>query len=157
MTYSLGAKSRNNLIGVIPSLVRVVEHAIALTKQDFTVQEGLRSIETQKLYVARGVSWTLASKHLKQADGFGHAVDLVPWINGQPRWEWPLIYPIAAAMRDAAIAEGVSLRWGGTWSLLNDINPGAAEMERAVQRYVKSRLAMGKKASIDGPHYEVVP
>jgi len=157
MTSTLGNKSRTNLIGVIPSLVRVVEHAIALTKQDFTVQEGLRSLETQKLYVARGVSQTLASKHLRQVDGFVHAVDLVPWLNGQPRWEWALIYPVAAAMRDAAVAEGVNLRWGGTWSLLNDINPGAAEMEKAVQRYVKARLAMGKKAFIDGPHYEVTP
>jgi peptidoglycan L-alanyl-D-glutamate endopeptidase CwlK len=39
------------------------------------------------------------SRHLIRSDGFGHAVDLVPWINGKPRWEWKPIYHIAAAVR----------------------------------------------------------
>ena len=37
MAYSLGAKSRAELEGVHPDLVRVVERAIVLSKQDFAV------------------------------------------------------------------------------------------------------------------------
>lgn len=82
MPFALGQRSLAQLEGVHPLLAGIVHRAIAITKPDFTAQEGLRSIETQKLYVKRGASKTMASKHLRQADGYGHAVDLVPWLNG---------------------------------------------------------------------------
>jgi peptidoglycan L-alanyl-D-glutamate endopeptidase CwlK len=155
MTYSLGSKSRNNLKGVHPNLVRVVERAIQLTPQDFTVQEGLRTRETQRLYVQRGVSKTMNSMHLLQPDGFGHAVDLVPWINGQPRWEWPLIYPIADAVRKAAVELGVRIRWGGCWQDIASLAQGPDGMKAAVNLYVDQRRRMGRTAFLDGPHYEL--
>jgi len=154
--YSLGSKSIANLTGVHPKLVAVVKRAIKLTSQDFTVQEGLRSITTQKSYVARGVSKTLNSKHIKQDDNYGHAVDLVPWFNSQPRWEWPLMYPIAAAMQEAAREENVQIRWGGNWSTINFMPLGEAAMKRAVNDYVDARRKIGRTAFIDGPHYELV-
>ena len=86
MSFVLGAKSRAELQGVDPDLVRVVERAIAITPVDFTVHDGIRTVAEQKRYVAEGVSWTMRSRHLE-----GKAVDLVPWINGKPRWEWPPI------------------------------------------------------------------
>ncbi len=102
MPYALGQRSLVRLEGVHPLLASVVHRAIAITAQDFAVQEGLRSIETQRLYVKRGASKTMTSKHLRQKDGYGHAVDLVPWLNKQPRWEWPLIWAIANAVDQAA-------------------------------------------------------
>lgn len=156
MAYVLGSKSLKNLEGVHPDLVRVVKRAIELTDQDFTVQEGLRTLATQKEYVRRGVSKTLNSKHLKQPDGFGHAVDLVPWINGQPRWEWPPIYKIAHAVDDAAQALGVKLIWGGCWDKRMDEYGGSeAAMKAAVNGYVDRRRALGRTAFIDGPHYQL--
>ena len=153
MTYILGKKSLANLDGVHPDLVRVVKRAIGLTEQDFTVQEGLRSIETQREYLKRGVTKTLNSQHLKQGDGFGHAVDLVPWIGGQPRWEWPAIYPIAAAMRAAAAVEGVRLRWGGVWDrALADLGNGPASLKQAVADYCVRHPGPD---FLDGPHYEL--
>lgn len=152
MTYSLGSKSRAELVGVHPDLVRVVERAIALSPVDFTVHDGIRTVEEQKRYVAEGVSWTMRSKHLE-----GRAVDLVPWINGKARWEWPPIYRIAAVMRAVAVEDGVTLRWGGVWDHnLNDLPGDAAGLEAAVADYVSRRRALGKRAAIDGPHYEVV-
>lgn len=152
MTYHLGSKSRAELSGVDPRLVAVVERAIATTPVDFTVHDGIRSVEEQKRYVAEGVSWTMRSKHLE-----GRAVDLVPWINGKPRWEWPPIYRIAAAMRAAAIDVGVTLRWGGVWDRsLNDLPATPSGLEAEVVAYVARRRAAGKRASIDGPHYEIV-
>lgn len=153
MAYTLGAKSKSRLVGVHPQLVAVVERAILLTEQDFTVQEGLRTLATQKDYVRRGVSKTLNSKHLKQPDGFGHAVDLVPWINGQPRWEWPPIYKIARAMDDAAQALGVKLTWGGVWDKRMDQYGGsAAAIEAEVQAYCRRHPGPD---FIDGPHYQL--
>lgn len=77
--YTLGKTSLSKLEGVHPSLVKVIKLAIQKTTQDFSVNEGLRSLDRQKRLVAAGASRTLNSKHLKQADGYGHASDLIPW------------------------------------------------------------------------------
>lgn len=151
--YQLGTKSKQRLQGVHPDLVKVVHRAIALTSQDFTVLEGVRSIETQREYVRKGASQTMDSRHLVGPQGFGRAVDLVPWAGGMPRWEWPLIYPIAEAMRQAAVELGIPIRWGGAWVGLNDLAPGGAK--RAVDAYVARRKAAKQKAFLDGPHYEL--
>lgn len=156
MTYSLGAKSRAELVGVRDDLVRVVERAIQITKQDFAVHDGLRTEAEQREYVRTGTSQTMNSLHRKQADGFGHAVDLVPFINGKLRWEWDPIYVIAAAVWQAAKELGVSIRWGGAWINLSDIPEGTPEaMKKAVDAYGAARRRAGKKAFTDGPHFEL--
>lgn len=156
MAYSLGARSLAELEGVHPSLVAVVKRAIQITKQDFSVHDGLRTLAEQKEYVRRGVSKTMNSMHMKQADGLGHAFDLVPWINGQLRWEWKPIFVIAAAVHQAASELGVKLTWGGVWDRsFNDLEPTAAGMEKAVNAYVARRRGLGKTAFIDGPHWQL--
>lgn len=155
--FALGARSRRELDGVHPRLVRVVELAIGRSRQDFTVHDGLRTQDEQRALVRRGASQTMDSKHRIQPDGYGHAVDLVPWIAGRARWEWPPIFDIAVAVQAAAIEEGVDLRWGGVWDrALNDLPRGAVALENEVGDYVERRRAMGKKAFIDGPHYELL-
>lgn len=157
MTYSLGAKSRAELRGVHPDLVRVVERAIQITKQDFSVHDGLRTEAEQREYVRTGASQTMNSMHRTQADGFGHAVDLVPFVNGKLRWEWGPIYVIAAAVWQAARELKVAIRWGGGWINLLDIAEGTPEaMEKAVAAYGAARRKAGKKAFTDGPHFELV-
>ena len=151
--YQLGTKSKQRLVGVHPDLVKVVHRAIQLTTQDFTVLEGVRSIETQREYVRKGASQTMDSRHLVGPQGYGRAVDLVPWAGGMPRWEWPLIYPIAEAMRQAAVELDVPIRWGGAWVSLNTMSPGGAK--RAVDAYTAARKAAKQKAFLDGPHYEL--
>ncbi|SNS52958.1 peptidoglycan L-alanyl-D-glutamate endopeptidase CwlK [Sphingomonas laterariae] len=157
MAYALGRASLAELAGVHPLLVGVVKRAIEITRQDFTVHDGLRTEAEQREYVLRGVSKTMASKHMRQADGFGHAVDLVPYINGKLRWEWPAIYVIAAAVRIAAQEQRVKLIWGGVWDRpFETIEPTVAGCERAVADYVGRRRAAGKSAFIDGPHFELL-
>lgn len=151
--FQLGTKSKQRLQGVHPDLARVVHRAIQLTTQDFTVLEGVRSIETQRDYVRRGASQTMDSRHLVGPQGFGRAVDLVPWAGGMARWEWPLIYPIAEAVRQAAVELDIPIRWGGAWVSLNTMSPGGAK--RAVDAYVAARKAAKKSAFLDGPHYEL--
>ena len=110
--YQLGKKSKEKLEGVHPDLVKVVERAIEITEQDFTVLEGLRDIERQRELVNTGKSTTMNSRHLT-----GHAVDLAPWPIS---WEWEGFYPIADAMKTAADELGVSLEWGGDWKSFPD-------------------------------------
>ena len=74
--------------------------------------EGVRSIETQRAYVEKGVSKTMNSRHLT-----GHAVDLYP--VGRPT-PWDRCHNVAAAMLAAAIELDVSVRWGGDWNMNGD-------------------------------------
>jgi len=155
-SFALGAKSNAELAGVHPKLAQVVQRAIQLTEQDFSVHDGLRTIAEQREYVRRGVSKTMNSMHMKQADGFGHAVDLVPVINGQLRWEWKPIYAIAAAVRLAAAELDVKLIWGGVWDRpFEALQPIPDYMEKAVNACVERRRKAGKSAFIDGPHFEL--
>ena len=156
MSFALGRISRANLAGVHPDLVRVVERAIAIGDQDFRVHGGLRTVAEQRAMVARGVSWTMNSRHLKQPDGFGHAVDLVPLIGGRLAWDWPACRRIALAMAKAAEELDVALRWGGVWDRpLADYGRSLASIEAENQAYVARRRAAGKRAAIDGPHFEL--
>ena len=56
MQYSLGERSRQRLEGVHHDLVRVVERAIQITPVDFTVLEGLRTIQRQQQLLAAGAT-----------------------------------------------------------------------------------------------------
>lgn len=113
--FKLGATSLARLKGVHPDLVKVVKRAIELTKQDFTVLEGLRSKERQKQLVAKGASKTMNSYHLT-----GHAVDIAPLVNGQVTWDWKYYHPLAAVMKAAAKELGVNITWGGDWTTFKD-------------------------------------
>jgi len=148
MAYSLGSKSKKELEGVHEDLVKVVERAIEITAQDFSVHDGIRTIEDQKALVEKGASKTMASRHIT-----GHAVDLVPYINGRLRWEWEPIYVIADAVRTAANELDVPIRWGGCWDQW--LTESDDVPEDLVEDYVARRRAAGKRAFIDGPHYEL--
>lgn len=151
MPFSLGAKSKSELVGVDPKLVKVVERAIQISEQDFSVHDGMRTKAEQEKYVKSGASQTMDSLHLK-----GKAVDLVPFVNGKLRWEWGPIYKIAAAMRAAAEELDADLVWGGVWDKpLRSLGTSAGDMEDAVEGYVSRRKKAGKKAFIDGPHFQV--
>lgn len=114
-SFQLSARSLQRLQGVHPDLVRVVKRALALSKIDFTVIEGVRTVERQAELVAGGASRTMNSRHIT-----GHAVDLAPFIGGQVSWAWPPFHDIAAAMKQAAAEFGVALCWGGDWVTFKD-------------------------------------
>lgn len=146
--FKLGEKSLRELQGVHPDLVAVVKRAIEITVQDFSVHDGIRTIEEQRMLVARGASKTLESRHLT-----GHAVDLVPYINGKLRWEMEPIFNIAEAVRMAAKEQGVKIRWGGAWDI--DFSVSVDAPEDLVADYTARRRKAGKTAFIDGPHFEL--
>lgn len=115
MTYSFGIKSVTKMTGLHPDLKKVLYRAIQLTDVDFSIIEGLRTLERQKQMVASGASKTLNSRHLD-----GHAVDIAPYVGGEIRWDWPLYYKLAKAMKAAAKEVGVPIEWGGDWIRFKD-------------------------------------
>lgn len=109
--YRLSKKSKERLVGVHPDLVRVIERAILITKVDFTVLEGVRSLDRQRVLVESGASKTINSRHLT-----GHAVDIAPYIQGRVELQhWPAFHELAPYIRQAAKDVNVSIEWGGSW------------------------------------------
>lgn len=115
MSYALGPRSLERLVGVHPDLVRVVKRAIGESPLDFTILEGLRSRERQTVLYAKGATKTMNSRHLT-----GHAVDLAPVIAGQVSWDWPLYNKLALVVFEAAKTEAVPITWGGNWTTFKD-------------------------------------
>ncbi|PWD66514.1 L-alanyl-D-glutamate peptidase [Pectobacterium parmentieri] len=114
MSFKFSQRSENNLIGVNPNLINVVRRALEITNVDFTVIEGLRTLERQKSLYAQGrtmpgnvVTWTMKSKHID-----GLAVDLLPVVGG---WDGDFL-SISRAMLNSASDLGVNIRWGADWN-----------------------------------------
>ena len=148
MTYQLGKRSKDRLLGVDPRMVAVVEKAITISEQDFSVICGLRTVQEQEALVAKGASQTMKSKHLE-----GLAVDLMAWIDGG-RWELNLYDEIADAIRKAAIELEVNVRWGAAWH--KTLNEWDGTAEDLMNEYIDLRRSQGRRPFIDGPHFEIV-
>lgn len=119
--FQLSKRSMGRLDGVHPDLAAVVKLAIQRTAVDFTVVEGLRTPERQRELVAQGASQTLNSYHLKQADGYGHAVDLAPLVGGTIPWDdWSQFRALADTVKACAAELGVPVEWGGDWKTFKD-------------------------------------
>ena len=148
MGYNLGKRSKDRLLGVDPRMVAVVEKAITISEQDFSVICGLRTVKEQEALVAKGASQTMKSKHLE-----GLAVDLMAYIDGG-RWELNLYDEIADAIRKAAIELGVNVRWGAAWH--KTLNEWDGTAEDLMNEYIDLRRSQGRRPFIDGPHFEIV-
>ena len=111
----LSDRSLKNMEGLHPDLQLIIHRAAEITDLDFVVTEGLRTIERQKLMVAKGASKTMKSRHLT-----GHAFDLAAILDGKIDWSWPLYYKLADTVKEAAHIEGFPIEWGGSWATFKD-------------------------------------
>lgn len=155
---TLTQRDLDRMNGVHPSIREVIILAAQLTKVPFFVNETVRSKEqcminygkgrTAAQCAAKGIPVTYAqpklgkvtwlndpfnSKHCKQKDGFGHAIDLygAPYNQNQTK---AVTYAIAQAVLQAAKLKKVKLRWGKDWDC-----DGKYE----------------EKGETDGPHFEL--
>lgn len=152
MSFKFGKRSERELVGVHPELVRVVRLALEMSSIDFGITDGLRTVSEQTELVKRGASKTMNSRHLKQlATGYGEAVDLVGYLHGKARYEWPVVFEVADVMQQAAEELGVPIKWGGAWATLNNAK-GPKKLQKA---YIARKTAKGKKPFLDGPHFEL--
>ena len=133
MSFKLSQRSLDRLDSVDPDLIKVVKYAIGVTKVDFGVIEGVRTLEKQKELVAAGASKTMNSKHLK-----GLAVDLMACVGGRGCWELKVYDDIADAMKRGAIEYGVPIVWGASWHIRN-IADWEGTMEEAMNDYIDTR------------------
>lgn len=155
MSFKLSRRSLDKLEGVDEDLQAVVKMAITLTKVDFGVIQGLRTLEQQKELVASGASQTLKSLHLE-----GKAVDLMAYINGRGCWELNVYDEVADAMKQAAEQIGVGICWGAAWATPQanypmDIRLWEGTMEEAMNAYVDLRRAAKRRPFIDAPHFQL--
>lgn len=118
--YKFGKRSMSCQEGVHPDLVKVVNKAMSLQIMDFTIYCGVRTKDEQKKLYAQGrtspgeiVTWTLNSNHFVQNDGYGHAMDIAPYVID---WGNSLRFArLAGIIQTCAAIEGVDIEWGGTW------------------------------------------
>jgi peptidoglycan L-alanyl-D-glutamate endopeptidase CwlK len=115
MSWRFSQRSYERMLGVRPELVAVATRALWLSSVDFGISEGLRTPARQAQLVQAGASQTTRSRHLT-----GHAIDVVAYVGGEVRWDWPLYETIAKAMKQAADELKVPMEWGGDWKTLKD-------------------------------------
>lgn len=150
----LNDRSLKNLVGVDSQLVQCVHRAHELCleigpKYDFTVIEGLRSVETQRKYVNSGASQTMRSYHI-----IGRAVDLALFENGAMYNNIDRYAVIADCMDEAAEELGIEITWGAVWDKrMDDYDDAQAEFKE----YVKRRKAQGRKVFVDAVHFQIEP
>ena len=150
MAFKLSSRSEGRLEGINPKLIEVVKTAITLTKVDFGVTCGMRTVEEQEKLVASGASQTMKSKHLE-----GRAVDLIAYIGPNVTWSLNKYDEIADAMAAAAKQKGVAIKWGAAWTVGN-IADWDGSMEDAMNTYVDVRRSQGRRPFIDAPHFEMM-
>ena len=154
MTFKLSSRSLGKLEGVNELLVDTVKRAIEVSKVDFGVIYGVRSLEEQKRLYESKRSQTMRSKHLIQEDGTSHAVDLMAYDGSNPSWDIVMYDDIADAMKEAALETGAKICWGAAWHI-DDIAKWDGTMEQAMNAYVDLRRSSGRRPFIDGPHFQL--
>jgi len=150
MSFKLSSRSTGRLGGIEPDLIEVVKAAIELTKVDFGVTCGMRTVQEQEALVASGASQTMKSKHLE-----GRAVDLVAYVGSSVTWQLNIYDDLSDSMAKAAKDLGVPLKWGAAWSV-GDMTAYEGTMENAMNDYVDLRRSQGRRPFIDAPHFELM-
>lgn len=127
-------RSLDNLLGVHPILISLINEAIKTTPIDFTITNGVRTAKEQMdLYAIgrRGVKGEVKvtnrdglkskSNHQIKVDGFGYAIDLYPFYDGKVQVTdtnvVPALQQIAEHIKAVAKAQGVKIIWGGDWKM----------------------------------------
>ena len=115
--HKFGNSSNSNLQGVLPEIVDVARLTIRLCQFDGTIISGggLRTQEQADQNAANGTGVS-NSRHLRQSDGYGHAVDVVPYV-GRATWDLKYAKPMANAMKIASAILNVPLRQGCDWNM----------------------------------------
>lgn len=115
--YKFSQKSLEKLATCHPDIQKVFNEVIKHV--DCTVIEGIRTKEQQEEYVRTGKSKTMNSKHLPQADGYSHAIDIMAY---PIKWEqWKRNAYFAGFVIGIAKSMGVELVSGIDWDSDFDI------------------------------------
>lgn len=113
------SQALNDLDPVFRPLAVELLARLTEAKLPVLIVETRRTPEQHALNLAKGVSWTLHSKHID-----GLAIDLVPYAlytiePGGDKLEWDANHP--AWQTIGRIAKSLGLRWGGDWTTARDM------------------------------------
>lgn len=125
--YKFGKVSEANLVGVDPRLVEVYRFVIKYW--DCTILDGVRTYAEQVKNVAKGVSKTMASKHIPAKGGKGKAIDAMPYpvdwvaiekgVNAVKKIDGGMqvleAYAFQGFVAGVAAAKGLNVRQGIDW------------------------------------------
>ena len=104
-----------------PKLKQLLLEAIKTSPIDFTVLETVRTIEQQRIYVAKGTSKTMKSRHIPSTNksGLCEAFDIVPYpINWNDKASFKRL---SEHILKTANNLGIKITWGGTFKTLVDM------------------------------------
>lgn len=121
--FVFSKRSLTNLEGVHHDLVEVAHLALSMSPIDFVIIDGVRTIEEQRILVAKGKSKTMDSRHLT-----GHAIDVAAWINGKISWDFGLYEKITDAFDMAAGRLKTPIVCGIDWPSF--VDAGHIELDR---------------------------
>lgn len=120
--FAFGNNSLKEISTIWPDGQAVLHKAMSYQIMDFGLprDSGGRTQKRQSEIYAQGrtkpgkiVTWTLNSNHLIDANsGYGHAFDVVPYINGRYVWDEKQCAILATIILKAAAELGVSIEWG---------------------------------------------
>ena len=96
-------------------MVKVMEEAIKESPLDFSITEGVRTLERQKELFEAGKSQTMNSRHLK-----GFAVDIAVLVDGKITWEFSKYQIVADHIKKVAKNLNIPIVWGGDWVSFKD-------------------------------------
>jgi peptidoglycan L-alanyl-D-glutamate endopeptidase CwlK len=131
--YKFSQRSKDNLNGVHPDLVRVMERAIMYSPLDFTITDGVRTLEQQRALWAKGRTipgsivthcdgLNVKSPHQCKEDGYCWAVDLYPFHGGKVQVNDAAgLRKIATHIKSIAKELNVKIEWGGDWKSIVDL------------------------------------
>jgi len=119
MVYKFSKRSLDNLKGVHPDMVKLMKEAIKTTPIDFTIIEGVRTtarqLELYKAKKSRCDGIYKKSNHQVKKDGYGYAVDVVPYPV-----DWNNINRfilLSKHIKSVANKLGIKISYGGDWTM----------------------------------------
>lgn len=118
--FSFSKKSSDRLKGVNPILANLAREVIRISPVDFGISQGVRTVDEQRKLYNQGrstpgkiVTNTMKSKHLIQKDGYGGAIDIACYINGEVTWSEKYYFEVADVFKRRADELGIDILWGG--------------------------------------------
>lgn len=113
--YKFGTKSKERLATVHPDLQKLFNAAISTSPYDFSITEGVRSLERQKELLEVGKSTTMNSRHLK-----GNAVDIAVFVEGKLTWDFKYYKEVSDHIKALSKSMQIPIVWGGDWKSFID-------------------------------------
>ena len=120
-SFSKKSLEKINNPKVHPRIRELLIQAITTSPIDFTVIETVRTVEQQKINVAKGVSKTMRSRHIPSTNksGLCEAVDIAPYpINWSNKGRF---ITLSNHIKKVAKEMGIGITWGGDFKTLVDM------------------------------------